>query len=167
MLHRPLVVAAALLAFVSAASCGPSPDLNALKVTDTLSGYYDAGLKDGKNYLVPSVTFRLENSGPAMTGLELTVAYWRDGADGEWDSTLVQRIGNDRIDAGAKSDAVTVRAPVGYTLEGPRSDLFTNSLYHDVTARIFGRRAGTIVKLGEIKLERQILPHLTGAVGGQ
>lgn len=168
MLHRPLVLAAALLAFVGVTSCGPSVDLHSLKVTDTISGYYDAGLKDGKNYLVPSVTFRLENSGPVnITGLELTVAYWCDGADGEWDSTLVQRIGNDRIDAGGKSDAVTVRAPVGYTLEGPRADLFTNSRYKDVTAKIFGRRAGTILKLGEIKLERQILPHLTGTISGQ
>jgi hypothetical protein len=163
---RLSLLAVALIAFVAAPACGPSADLHALKVTDVISGYWDAGLKDGKNYLVPSVTFRLENSSAVgITGLELNVGYWRDGADGEWDSTLVQKIGNDSIPAGTKSDPVTVRCSVGYTLEGARADFFSNSLYRDVTAKIFGHRGGTIVPLGEVKLERQILPHLTGPVG--
>ena len=161
MLQRSLLLAAALLAFAGASACGPAVDLNNLKIIDPISGFYDAGLKDGKNYLVPSVTFRLQNTGSVhITGLELTVAYWRDGEDGEWDSTLVQRIGNDRIEAGGQSDPITVRAPVGYTLESPRADLFTHSQFKDVTAKIFGRRAGTIVPLGQIRLERQILPHV-------
>jgi len=163
---RLSLFAVAFIAFVAAPACGPSADLHALKITDIISGYWDAGLKDGKNYLVPSVTFRLENSGAiGITGLELNVGYWRDGADGEWDSTLVQKIGNDSIPAGGKSEPVTVRCPVGYTLEGARADFFTNSQYRDVTAKIFGHRGGTIVPLGEVKLDRQILPHLTGPVG--
>jgi hypothetical protein len=166
MRHRLPLLAVALIALTAASSCGPAPDLHALKVIDIVSGYYDAGLKDSKNYLVPSVTFRLENSGAVgITGLELNVGYWRDGADGEWDSTLVQRIGNDTIPAGGKSDPVTVRCPVGYTLDGARADFFANTVFRDVTAKIFGHRGGTIVPLGEVKLERQILPHLTGPVG--
>ncbi|HUL71545.1 MAG TPA: hypothetical protein VLT86_00480 [Vicinamibacterales bacterium] len=167
MLHRPLVLAAAFVVLAMGAACGPDVDLRqALKVTDVVSGYYDDGLKDGKNYLVPSVTFRLENSSPQnLTGLELTVAYWRDGEDGEWESTLVQSVGNDTIRAGSKSDPLTVRCRVGYTLEEPRADLFAHSLFKDVTAKIFARRGGTIVPIGEVKLDRQILPHVKSATG--
>jgi len=168
MVERPFFpAAAAFIVFTLGPACGPGVDLRqALKVTDVISGYYDDGLKDGKNYLVPSVTFRLENSSPSsLTGLELTVAYWRDGEDGEWDSTLVRSIGNDTIKAGGKSDPVTVRCQVGYTLEEPRADLFAHSLFKDVTAKIFARRAGTIVPIGEVRLEHQILPHVKSASG--
>jgi hypothetical protein len=162
MLHRPFAVIALVLSCVGLASCGPAVDLHSLKVVDVVSGYYDNGFKDAKTYLVPSVTFRLENTGPVdIQGLELTVAFWQDGKDGEWDSSLIQRIGDDKIPAGAKSDPVTVHCTVGYTLEGMRADFFTNSLYRDVTVKIFARRSGTIVPIGEVKLDRQILPHVS------
>ena len=163
MLRRPLSLVAALVALALApSSCGPDVDIaKSITVTDVISGYYDNGLKDGKNYLMPSITFRLANSAPAsLTGLELTVAYWQDGKDGEWDSVLVQRIGNDTIPANGKSDPVTVRGTVGYTLEDVRNNLFINSHFLDVTAKIFGRRGGRIYPLGSVKLEHLILPHV-------
>ena len=56
---RRLLVAIALLAFTA---CSEPPDLKAsLQVTDVASGWFDAGIVDGKNKLVPSVTFRLKN----------------------------------------------------------------------------------------------------------
>jgi hypothetical protein len=163
MLRRPVVAVVALVALMFAqAACGPDIDIQkSITVTDVISGYYDNGLKDGKNYLMPSITFRLANSAAAsLTGLELTVAYWQDGKDGEWESVLVPRIGNDTIPANGKSDPVTVRAPVGYTLEDVRNNLFINSHFLDVTAKIFGRRGGRIYPLGSVKLEHLILPHV-------
>jgi hypothetical protein len=164
---RRLLLLAALVVLTCGWACGPQVDLHqALRVTDVVSGYYDDGLKDGKNYLVPSVTFRLENtSATNLTGLELTVAYWRADQDGEWESTLVRSIGNDTIKAGGKSDPITVRCRVGYTLEEPRADLFAHSLFKEVTAKIFARRAGTIVPIGEVKLEHNIIPHVKSATG--
>ena len=162
MLRRPVGLVAALVALVVAPACGPDVDIaKSITVTDVISGYYDNGLEDGKNYLMPSITFRLANSAPAdLTGLELTVGYWQDGKDGEWDEVLVQRIGNDTIPANGKSDPLTVRATVGYTLEDVRNNLFINSRFADVTAKIFGRRGGRIDPLGSVKLEHLILPHV-------
>ena len=164
---RRLLLVVAFAAVATAPACGPAIDLkSSLKIVDVVSGYYDAGLKEGWNYLVPSVTFRLQNNASAdLTGLELTVAFWKDGEDGEWDSTLIQRIGNDHILAGGKSDPVTVRCPVGFRLEEARADLFTHSMFKDVTAKVFARRSGTIVPIGEIRLEHQILPHVKSADG--
>jgi hypothetical protein len=163
MLRRPPALLVALAALVFApAGCGPDVDIaKSITVTDVISGYYDNGLKDGWNYLMPSITFRLANAAAtSLTGLELTVAYWQDGKDGEWDSVLVQRIGNDTIPANGKSDPVTVRGTVGYRLEEARADLFTHSLFLDVTAKIFGRRGGRIYTLGSVKLDHQIIPHV-------
>src|SRR5262252_2908420 len=139
MFRRPLGLVAALVALVVASACGPDVDVaRSITVTDVISGYYDNGLKNGWNYLMPSITFRLANSAPSsVTGLELTVAYWQDGKDGEWDSVLLQRIGNDTIPAGGKSEPVTVRGTVGYRLEDVRNNLFSNSGFIDVTAKIF------------------------------
>jgi hypothetical protein len=162
MFHRPLVLAAALVALTGVASCGSSVDLkSSLTIVDTISGYYDNGLKDGWNYLMPSVTFRLANSAPEdIRGLELTVAFWQDGADGEWSDALVQRIGDDVIPARGKSEPITVRGTVGYRLEDVRANLFSNSRFKDVTAKVFARRGGTIVPIGQIRLEHQIIPHV-------
>ena len=53
------------LAVVSAfvfASCGHQFDVEkALKITDVRTGWYDAGIQDGKNKLVPSITLKLQN----------------------------------------------------------------------------------------------------------
>jgi len=163
MLRWPLGFVAALVALVIApAACGPAIDIQqSITVTDVISGYYDNGLKDGWNYLMPSVTFRLANSAAAkLTGLELTVAFWQEGKDGEWDSVLLQRIGDDTIPANGKSEAVTVRGTVGYRLEDVRNNLFTNSKFLDVTAKVFARRGGRIYPIGNVKLEHQILPHV-------
>ncbi len=151
MFRRPLILAVALVAFAGGASCGSSVDLaKSLTIVDTISGYYDNGLKGGWNYLMPSVTFRLENRAPeSIRGLELTVAFWRDDADGEWDSVLVQRIGDDVIPANGKSDLITVRGTVGYRLEDVRSNLFSNSEFKEVTAKVFARRGGTVVPIGQ------------------
>lgn len=162
MLHRPLAVAALVASMLAPAACGPAVDIQkSLSITDVISGYYDSGLKDGWNYLVPSVTFRIANAAPvSLTGLELTVAFWQDGKDGEWESVLLQRIGNDTIPANGKSDPVTVRPSVGFRLEEARADLFTHSLFVDVTAKIFARRGGRIFPIGSVRLDHTILPHV-------
>ncbi|HKW02031.1 MAG TPA: hypothetical protein VJN96_19575 [Vicinamibacterales bacterium] len=163
MLRRPVVAVVALVALMLApAACGPDIDIQkSLTITDVISGYYDNGLKDGWNHLLPSITFRIANSAPeSLTGLELTVAYWQDGKDGEMDSVLVQRVGNDTIPANGKSDPVTVRGTVGYRLEEARADLFQHSLFLDVTAKIFARRGGRIYPIGSVKLDHTILPHV-------
>ena len=143
-------------------ACGPSVDLSkALQVTDVLTGYYDAGVKNGSNYLKPSISFRLRNVGTQKIGpVQITVAFWREGEDGEWDSTVLQGVHADGLAAGAATDSLLARCNVGYTLEGARSVFFSHHLFHDVTAKVFASQAGHIAPLGQFKLDRVIIPHL-------
>ncbi len=162
MRRHLLAVGAGALALVMLAGCGPGVDLSkALQVTDVLGGYYDAGMKDGGNYLVPSITFRLHNTSDRTIGsTQLTVAFWQDGADTDWDSVILQGIGSDGLAAGASTGEIVARCPHGYTLDEARDKLFTHSLFQDVTVKFFASRAGTIWPLGEHKLDRVILPHV-------
>ena len=59
-----VIVSGALIAAgLLTASCAGSVDVKeAVQVTDVTTGWFDAGVVDGKNKLVPSVTFRLRNT---------------------------------------------------------------------------------------------------------
>jgi hypothetical protein len=162
MVRRVQLVLALLVGLTFTTACGPTVDLSkALEVTDVLAGYYDAGVKDGWNYLKPSLTFRLRNKGTEKIGpVQATVAFWKEGEDGEWDSAVIQAVHAAGLAAGASTESIVARGNSGYRLEGARRDLFSHSGFKDVTAKLFASQAGKIYPLGEFKLERVIIPHL-------
>lgn len=163
MIRHGLIALAAAAGLSLLAACGPSVDLaTGLEATDVLTGYYDDGLKDGWNYLKPSISFRLRNKAAEEIGpVQITVAFWQDGADGEWDSLVLQGIRAEGLKPGATTDSLVARAPnVGYRLEGPRNTLFSHGQFRDVTAKLFATQAGRIVPIGQFKLERTIIPNL-------
>ncbi|HVT49247.1 MAG TPA: hypothetical protein VHD57_15770 [Vicinamibacterales bacterium] len=164
MLSRWLLAGVLACAVVGSVSCGPGIDLTKLKVTDVFSGWYDFGVVDGLNKLVPSISFRLQNTGDVpVTEVQLTVSFWQDGADGEWDSKEVAGVGGTTLAPGSSTDPILVRAGAGYTLAQPRAELFTHRLFKDATAKIFAKRNGKIVPIGQFKLDRRIIPHATTA----
>ena len=142
---------------------GSGPDLAAtLDVTDVKTGWYDAGVADGKARMVPSITFRLHNKGKeAVNTVQLMVSFWRVGTDGAWDEVLTTGIGHAALDPGASTDPIIVRPKVAYTLEGARADLFTHHLFLDTTAKVFVQRSGAIVPMGQYPLERKIISRIS------
>jgi hypothetical protein len=149
-----------------ASACAKQAEISKLSVTDVLSGWYDNGIKDGKNQLVPSISFRLKNGDEApATYVDLTVSFWQKGADGESDSSEVQGIGSAPVAPGSASPPILVRSNFGYTIEQPRAELFTHSQFKDFTVKIFAKRADKIVPLGEFPIERRILEHVTQTAG--
>lgn len=163
-MRRTPVLAVLVVFLATGVACGPPLNLGtALAVTDVFSGYYDNGIKDGTNHMVPSVTFRLKNlSDQAIGNVQLTLDFWLEGGDGPLDSALIRGIGSDAVEPGALSDPITVRSGTGFKLEGARADLFIHSLFKDASVKIFAKRSGTIAPLGEFKIERRILPHVPG-----
>ena len=166
---RSIAGAIGLAVFLSAsAACGPAVDIKKLSVVDTLTGWYDDGSKDGLNRLVPTVTFRLKNDSDIPANrVSLTIAFWKDGDDGEWDGREVMGIGPTPIGPGATTEPLLVRATVAYTLQPPsaRDDLFVHSMFKDVTARIIAKRDGKLERIGEVRIDRRILPHLSASAG--
>jgi hypothetical protein len=133
-------------------------------VTDVFSGWYDYGVVNGLNKLVPSISFRLKNTGEhPVNRVQLTVSFWQNGADGEIDAREVTGIDAEEVPSGGVSNPILVRSEVGYTIEQPRAELFTHSQFVDFTAKVFAKRDGAIVPIGEFVLERRIIPQTTTA----
>ena len=154
-----------LIALTAAiASCNRSVDVKeAIEVVDTSSGWFDAGIVDGKNKIVPSVTFKLRKKPDAdLSVIALNVAFRyvpAPGSDVEepWEDFFVQRAD---FKNGNETDPLVVRLPNGYTGEPPQSrlEMLRNSQFRDVRARIFAKYTGSQwVEIGSIDVQRQLL----------
>lgn len=164
MCRRSPFLVVACLCLIAGWGCGPQPDLKQLKVIPQLSGYYDLGVVQqgpnvGENKLVPSVTFQLKNEGSLpVSYVDLALDFWRVSDDGPLDSTLIEAIGRKALEPGATSETLTVRASVGYTSLNARADFFINSQFVDFKVRLFARKSGRTASVGELAIERRLIP---------
>ena len=148
------VAVAALLA----ASCGSNVNIKeAVQVTDVATGWFDAGVVDGKNKLVPSITFRLRNtSNEDLSAVSINVVFkFVDNGD-DLEEIFKQRVSFEN----KQTELLTVRAQTGFTGEPPqsRADMLRNSHFRDVQAIIFVRQASAQwVELQRVPVERQLL----------
>lgn len=155
------------VAALSAAACDSVDLKTAIEVTDVSSGYYDNGLKDGLNHLVPSLTFSVRNvSENHLSSVDMIVMFWAEGQDTEQDEVIVKVIDGAGVDPGASSDPIVVRSKIGYTMAQPRAELFMHRDFVDWTAKLFAKRGGKIVPAGEFKIERRLLLNVPSESGG-
>ena len=163
MLARWIAAPALLAAAVLGGACRGSVDVKqAVTVVETSSGWYDAGIVDGKNKIVPSVTFRLRKQpGTDLSALALNVVFRHPPAEGsnveeDWDEVFLQRT----TFTGDQTEPLTVRTEKGYTGDPPqtRADLLRNSFFRDVRARIYARYSSSQwAEIGSIDVPRQLL----------
>ena len=157
---RPLVLPSLLLL---AFGCGPGIDLKqTAKIQPVVSGWFDAGItEDGKNKLVPSVSFTLTNTGQRAWGqIQVNCIFRRVGDTEEWSTVLVRgnTAGLNDLAPGATSPPIVVRSPNGYTGTEPRADILQNKLFVDAKVEIFGKAgSATWVKLADVPITRQLL----------
>src|SRR5438128_1419742 len=104
-------------AVVLFSGCGPSVDLTkGLQVTIVDTGWYDVGIVNGQNKLVPSVTFTLKNvSEHKLTTLQVNAIFRRVSENDEWGSGFLTAAGSEGLAPGATTSALTVKSPLGYT----------------------------------------------------
>jgi hypothetical protein len=153
-----------LLIAAAAASCNRSVDIkDAIEVVDASSGWFDAGIVEGKNKIVPSVTFKLRKKPDAdLSVIALNIAFRYVPAPGSnveepWEDFFVQRA---EFKDGNETDPLVVRLPNGYTGEPPQSrlEMLKNSQFRDVRARIFAKYSSSQwVEIGAVDVQRQLL----------
>jgi hypothetical protein len=157
------VALAMVLVSLGAASCGADVDLaRDCRVTVDTTGWFDAGItEDGKNKLVPSIVFRVSNTGSRPFGqIQFNCIFKRVTDPEEWSTLLIPSAsaGVRDLPPGASSKPITARAQQGYTGTQPRADILQNSLFIDAKVEIFGKAgSATWVKLGEFPVKRQLL----------
>ena len=177
---------AAVLALALTDCAGPPIDVaSTVRVAELTTGWLDVGLDEfGRNKLVPTISFRLENvSSESVRTLQLNGVFRRclvafDGqtpaesevspADPEagtcagetqvWGSSFIRAVGREGISPGGTTDQFTLDSGLGYTGEQPRIEMLRHKDFVDVKVELFVKhRAEQWVRLGEHPIDRQLL----------
>ena len=149
-----------LLLTVASASCGPTVDLTTgLQVLDISSGWLDAGIVQGQNKLVPSISFKLKNvSDQPLPVVQANVLFRRVTETEEWGSAFLTVTGSEGLTPGQTSNTITATSQQGYTGSEPRQDMLKNALFVDGKAEIFAKYAAVQwKKLGDYPVRRQLI----------
>ena len=150
------LVAAAL----ASGSCGPTVDLTrGLEVLDISSGWFDAGIVEGKNKLVPSISLKIANVSPDdISNVQVNAIFRRVGEQEAWGEHFVRAIDSGGLKAGASTGDIVLRSTLGYTSETSRADMLRNSQFVDAKVEIFGKHGSrTWAKMGEYPIDRKLL----------
>jgi hypothetical protein len=141
-------------------SCTERVDLQqAVQVTDIGGGWYDAGVVQGKNKLVPGITFRLRKRGDADLSRVSVNALFRatDGAESQLDNDVfLQNIEFQ----GDQTPVISARSENGYTAEPPqsRADMLKHSQFRDIRVQIFVKAgASQWVEIGRLDVPRTLI----------
>jgi hypothetical protein len=146
---------AGLLA-TAAAGCSKRVDLSQdIHVMDVTTGWFDAGIVDGKNKLVPSISFTLHNASSQDLTLQMNVMFMILPQKESQDEVFLQAV---EVPPGRASKPVVVRAKYGFTGEQPRAEMLQHHLFQDFNVRLFAKRgSGQWTLLGEYPVKRQLL----------
>jgi hypothetical protein len=150
-----------VLLALACAGCGPTVDLTkGLQVEVVSSGWFDMGIVNGQNKLVPTVSFTLKNvSDQKLLALQINALFRRAGENDEWGSAFLSAIGSDGLAPGATSGTLTARSQLGYTgSDQSRAEMLQNTHFVDARVQLFAKYASTQwVKVGEYPVARQLL----------
>jgi hypothetical protein len=155
-----VLLAAVSIRALASTACGPAPDVGkAVQIADVTTGWFDAGITNGQNKLVPSVTFKLKNvSNEPVTVLQANVLFHRVNSAEEWGDGFLKVTGTEGLAPGATTDPLVVKSPLGYTSDAPRADMLKNAQFVDAKVRILAKSgSGNWTPLGEYPIERRLL----------
>jgi hypothetical protein len=149
-----------VLAITMTGCGGPVVDLaQALQIVDFSSGWYDVGVVDGKNKIVPTATFKLRNtSDQTLTVLQVNALFRRIDDPVEWGSAFKSITGSEGLAPGATSEPIVVNSQQGYTGTEPRLDMLKNAQFVDAKVDLFAKYSAVQWKrIGEHTIDRQLL----------
>jgi hypothetical protein len=151
-----------LLLSLAAASCGPTVDLTkGLQIDNVSTGWFDDGIKDGKNKLVPSITFNLKNvSDQNLAVLQVNAVFHRiNEPKAEWGSGFLNLTGSEGLAPGATTGPVTIKSPLGYTgSDQTRDEMLHNSQFVDAVVELQAKYGSTQwTKVGQFPIDRKLI----------
>ena len=153
-------VTACIVLVLLVAGCRAREVEKDLTITDVHTGWYDIGIVNGQNKLVPSISLKLKNVSPdEISRVQLNAVFRRlDGENKEWDAHFVRGIGPDGLAPGATGEELVLRSERGYTGDESRLQMLQNKAFIDAKVEIFGKHGSRFwVKMGEFQIDRQLL----------
>src|SRR5580704_14702105 len=146
-----LVILSALSTALFAPACSKPVDLTkGLQVEGVSSGWFDAGIIEGKNKLVPTLLFQLRNtSDETLTTLQVNALFRRVTEKDEWGSGFLTAAGSSGLKPGAATDRLVVKSQLGYTGTESRQEMLANKVFVDAKVDLFVKYGSTQwVKIG-------------------
>lgn len=150
----------AILAAIFTIGCGPTVDLKkGLQVLDVSTGWYDAGIVDGQNKLVPQISFKLKNVSTLTLHTLQVNALYRHGDDKEeWGSAFTTVAGSSGLPPGATTGTIVLRSPQGYKSTEPRQQMLQNSHFVDAKVELSAKYESTQwTRIGDHKIDRKLI----------
>ena len=138
MRRLALVAAVALLV----GGCGSNFDVEkVLKISEVHTGWYDAGIQEGKNKLVPSISFKLQNlSDGTVDSVQVNAIFRRVGEPEAWGEHFATAIDRDGLPAHQVTPGyVVLRSNLGYTGAESRLQMLQNKQFVDAKVEVFGK----------------------------
>ena len=140
---------------------GPAVDLKqGLQIDVVDTGWFDAGIIDGKNKLVPTVSFTVKNvSDQKLVSLQMMASFFRvSDTSSEWGNSLLNVVGSEGLAPGATSATLTMKSPLGYTGEDPRADMLKNAKFVDAMVKLVAKYAAIQwTHVREVPIERKLI----------
>jgi hypothetical protein len=156
-----LALVVALAAPLTTGGCSKAePEAGtALQVTDVVTGWFDAGIVNGQNKLVPTISFKLKNGADrAISSVDLNSVFRVIGDEEQLGSKFVRGIDRTGLAPGGSVGPFVLRSDLGYTSEAPRMQMLQNSQFKDAQVQVFAKHGSSQwVRLAEITIQRQLL----------
>jgi hypothetical protein len=150
-----------LIAAISASACAKPVDLTkGLRVENVVTGWFDAGIVDGENKIVPSIAFTVTNaSDQTLRTLQVNALFHRvNEPKDEWGSNFVVAAGSAGLAPGAATAVLTLKSPLGYKGTDPRETLLSNSQFVDATVDLFAKYGSVQwTKVGQFPITRRLI----------
>jgi hypothetical protein len=150
-----------LVLLVACTGCAPDVDLRTLlQVQGSSTGWFDAGIVNGQNKLVPSITFSLKNnSDQTLRTLQVNALFRRGTEKDEWGSGFLTAAGSAGLAPGVATPPLTIRSQRGYTgSDQSREDLLRNSQFVDARVELFAKYGSAQwTRVGEFDVTRRLL----------
>ena len=143
---------------VTAACSKPVDMTQAIQVDVATSGWRVAGVVDGKNKIVPSVSLTLKNvSGETINALQTNAVFRLASTNAEMGADFRPISGSGGLPAAASTDKITLKSSLGYTGTDPVEELLNNSKFSDAKVEVFVKAgSGQWTRLGEYPIARQL-----------
>jgi hypothetical protein len=158
-MKKIVFIGALAVASVSFYGCEPAIDpATGLQLQSVSTGWQSVGIVDGKNKLVPSVSFKLKNvSDRPLPSLQVNAVFRRIGEGAEWGSAFVTAAGTAGLAPGAATN-ISVKSQLGYTGIDSRAEMLRNTEFVDAKVDVYARYGSTQwTRIGEYPIDRQLL----------
>jgi hypothetical protein len=150
-----------LLIVGTASACGKPIDLTKGLVVEFVStGWYDAGVVDGQNKLVPSISFALKNvSAQTLSTLQVNAVFHRvSEPNDEWGTGFLTAVGSAGLAPDASTPTLNIKSTLGYKGTDPRETMLHNSQFVDAKVVLLAKYGSAQwTKIGDFPISRQLI----------